>query len=640
MTNPSEDMNDANKPRPELPYLLASSDDLRDVDFEAPIRAVKTAECHVLSAKFKGMLLTEDGKLVRPADPAGRVFAMLASITDLHFKPEEKNEPFGPMLILANGGRSAAPSDFRDVLDVVAEMAKRAENPMLKARLADLCWLLDRRRANLGVLAVRAYLDIINSMASDQSGLEFRDNFDKLYHAYLYILRACDIAWALGKDKKEFIDCVELVKILRKKAVCARDQALTDWFSQMDLRLAASDQSEIASDIERVLAAPSHGVVTDKISDLWNLAAEAYQKAGKDTERDRCRTEAAEVWVRQAERSPHPLLAAHAMSNAIAKLSGLRDKKDRRKELRHRLVEIQSRIPEELTAFSQSVNLEKFIEEGKRVVSGRNLVESLFIFASLFQSPDPEELRRHAVEAVSRAPLASLFSSVHIDREGKTVHQTRGGGVGEANEPAIQRQIAEIVGIRRGIAARGAIEAARQTIMAEHFLSDDIFMSLLQYSPFVPENLVATFSRGFLRFFQGDFISAIYILTPLLENSLRHILKLHGYDVSTFDDATQTQQDRTLSSLFSQMRTELDAVFTTAITTDIENLFLTRPGPALRHELAHGLISDGTPYGSDAIHGCGLIFRLCLIFLCQYFKFMQSEIEQKTTGDPNDPGLC
>lgn len=631
MTNRSEGTNDANDSPPQLPYLLATSDDLHDLDFEAPIRGVKTAECHVLSAKFKGRLPTEDGKQAPPTDSAGRVFAMLASITELHFKPEEKNEPFGPMLILANGGRSAAPSDFRDVLDVVAEMAKRGENPMLKARLADLCWLLDRSRANLGVLAVRAYLDIVKSMMSDQSGLEFRDNFDKLYHAYRYILRACDIAWALGKDKKEFKDCVELVKILRKKAVCARDQALTDWFSQMDLRLAASAPAEIASDIERVLAAPNHGVVADKVSDLWSLAAEAYHKAEKDTERDRCRAEAAEVWAQQAERSPHPLSASHAMSNAIAKLSGLRDKRDRRNELKHRLVEIQSRIPEELSTFSQSVNLEEFIKYGEQAVSGRSWLESLFIFAGLCQSPDPEELRRQAVEAVSRAPLASRFSSVHMDREGKTVHQTRGGGFGEANEPAIQRQVADIIGIRRGIVANGAIEAARQTIMAEHFLSDDTFILLLRYSPFVPENLIATFSRGFLRFFQGDFISAIYILTPLLENSLRHILKLHGYDVSTFDDATQTQQDRTLSSLFSQMRAELDAVFTTAITTDIEYLFLTRPGPALRHELAHGLISDGTAYGADAIYGCWLIFSLCIIPLYQCFESTQSESACKAT---------
>jgi hypothetical protein len=154
---------------------------------------------------------------------------------------------------------------------------------------------------------------------------------------------------------------------------------------------------------------------------------------------------------------------------------------------------------------------------------------------------------------------------------------------------------------------------ARQYILSEHFISEDVFATLLQHSGFVPPELSLTFATGFTRFFQGDFISALYILTPLLENSLRYVLKQNGHDVSIFDDATQTQQDRTISSLFEQMRTELDSIFTEAITTDIENVFLSKIGPHLRHSVAHGLLHDGDPRGTDAIYACWLIFRLCLL---------------------------
>lgn len=149
---------------------------------------------------------------------------------------------------------------------------------------------------------------------------------------------------------------------------------------------------------------------------------------------------------------------------------------------------------------------------------------------------------------------------------------------------------------------------------------------ILQHSPFVPPGLVATFSRGFLRFLQGDFASAVYILTPLLENSLRHVLKSHGHDVTIFDDARQTQQDRTISSLFEQMRDELDAIFTKPITADIENVFLSRPGPHLRHDIAHGLAHDGMPYGPDAVYGCWLILRLCLLPLFPYREQLRGPI--------------
>jgi hypothetical protein len=161
--------------------------------------------------------------------------------------------------------------------------------------------------------------------------------------------------------------------------------------------------------------------------------------------------------------------------------------------------------------------------------------------------------------------------------------------------------------------ASGKIEVARQTNLNEHYVSDDVFAALLQLSPFVPSYLVATFSRGFTRFFQGDLISAAYILIPLLEKSLRHILKSNGHDVTIFDDATQTQEDRGISSLFEQMGTELESVLTPAIASDIERLFLTKPGPHIRHALSHGLFDDGDPYGADSIYGCWLMFRLCLL---------------------------
>ena len=133
----------------------------------------------------------------------------------------------------------------------------------------------------------------------------------------------------------------------------------------------------------------------------------------------------------------------------------------------------------------------------------------------------------------------------------------------------------------------------------------------------MPPELVATFSLGLLRFFQGDFISATYILTPLLEGALRHVLKMYGYDVAIFDDAKQTQQDRTISSLFEQMRDELDEVFTAPITTDVEGVFLSRNGPHLRHDIAHALRMTArrmVPMPFTAV-GLSSSFVFCRFFL-------------------------
>jgi hypothetical protein len=422
------------------------------------------------------------------------------------------------------------------------------------------------------------------------------------------------IGRSIGWDKAETVAARLLVVQLRKRANGSGMSAPVHWFSRLDLDFGVSDPGEVAVGVDGVLNVMQGLESMPGLLDLWRLAARAYHLAKRDSAAYRCKTAAAECLVAEAENAPSALVASHHLSAAIAELHGIPGKKDRRIELRHRLIDIQAGISEELSVFTHEMDLREIVENVEKGIKKRGLLEQLLMFATLAHSPDPNELVKEAVASIQQHPLASLFGASHLDREGKVIHRTDGGLLGETGkDSAVRTQIAQAEGIRRRLIAFGLIDPARRAMMEDHYLSDDVFSSLLQYSPFVPADLLETFAKGFARFFHGDFVSATYILTPLLENSLRHVLKAHGHDVIIFDDTSQTQQDRTISSLFEQMRAELDGIFTKTITADVENVFLMKPGPFLRHALAHGLLHDGDPYGPDAIYGCWLIMRLCLI---------------------------
>nr|NTI33099.1 hypothetical protein [Rhizobium rhizogenes] len=233
------------------------------------------------------------------------------------------------------------------------------------------------------------------------------------------------------------------------------------------------------------------------------------------------------------------------------------------------------------------------------------------------------------MESIEDRPLSSIFSASFHDRDGKVSY--RAPGVDLMSAPtgeSLRPSIAQSERIRRQIYALGDIQTARRLINERYFVTDETFSALLKYSGFVPQELVQTYSRGFRRFFQGDPVSGLYILTPLLEASIRHMLKGRGHDVSTFDNATKTQQDLTISAMFDQMKPELVEVFGNAIIADIENVFLSQPGPTIRHEVAHGLMDDGGPYGPDSAYACWLIFRLCLIPLFPYREQFDEELWQ------------
>lgn len=615
-SDPQNPASESGEPEGLPVWLRASLTDLVDLDFEAPIVGSPSADSNELGQQFRAAIdsAAADGS---PETPATRVFSMLAAVMGMHLKAQEPNEPFGPMVVWADGRRSAAPGDFRgEPVDVLAEMAPRAKHPVLRARLADICWLLDRKRVQLGMTATSAYVEIVRQVDGGALKFQFDNEQGALTHEARDLLRrALSIARGRGLDPSSATLVRELIANLRTRSFDKRLVVPAMWFGHLDMDFNVSDPGEIGKGVESLIADLAAGTDGHAILNLWRLASRAYHLAKKDSDKQRTQSEAAEQLVRMAAHQPLAMLAASMIAEAIAELHGVPGKKDRRKELRHCLVDVQAGIADEMSPFSIPIDLEEIVRVVQQDVRRRpSLRDKLFVFAALERSPDPAQLADAAATSIREHPLASLFSATHHDSEGKVIHRSDGAGFGDGeNKSAIERQIAQDEHVRRHVVASGKIEAARQVIATNHYLSDDAFVNLLLYSAFAPRDTVATYGRGFLRFFQGDFTSGLYILTPLLENSLRHVLKSHGHDVTNFDDAKMTQQDRTISALFEQMRRELDSIFGPAITTDIENVFLKKSGPYLRHSLAHGLLPDRTPYGADAIYGCWLIFHLCML---------------------------
>ena len=600
-------------PQPAPPWEGASVADLEDFNFEVLIAGSKSADAGELGEIYRAAAAS------LPPDaangPAIRTFGTLAAVLGMHFKPQDPNEPFGPMLVLTDGRRSPTPADFRGPLvDLLAEMATRSKHPVLRARLADISWVIDRKRGQLGATAAGSYAEIVEQV--DTGALTFR--FDEDYGALKYdardlLRRALFIGRGTGLDKAGAVAASNTVAKLRQRALEKKMPTPTLWFAHLDLDFGISPPADIGKSVEALIAGLPDGTDADAIANLWRLATRAYHCAKCEQDKQRCQSAAAEQLVLMAERQPSAMLASHILAEAITELHGVPGLGERRKQLRHRLIDVQAGIADEMSSFSQPIDLSKLVEHTEQRMQHPSLRDKLFVFAALSQSPDPAQLVADAEKSIRQHPLSSLFAASHHDREGKVVHRSAGAGLGEKeNESAVQRQITQHESFRRHITAAGEIEVARQSIASSHYLADDSFATLLAHSPFVPRDTLMTYSRGFTRFFQGDFVSALYILTPLLENSLRYVLKSYGHDVTKFDDSRQTQEDRTISSLFEQMRQELDAIFGRAITTDIENVFLKKPGPYLRHSLSHGMLHDGDPYGSDALYGSWLIFHLCM----------------------------
>lgn len=207
----------------------------------------------------------------------------------MHLKAREREEPFGAMVAWADGRRSGIPADFRQGhVDLLADLANRSANTVLKARLADVCWLLDRRRTVMGPLAIGAYVDTIESIESGALTFPLSESDGALeYRSCDLLRRALYIGRAIGSDKPEVIRARNAVVRIRKQAIKLRKVHAILWFAELDIELGISGSAAVAVEIEDILSEPADANVHLLIS-LWRLAARGYHLGKQNDDKYRC----------------------------------------------------------------------------------------------------------------------------------------------------------------------------------------------------------------------------------------------------------------------------------------------------------------------------------------------------------------
>ena len=588
---------------------LVSAEQFALVDVEAPIRVSKKVDCWSLGNLYVTAALKakECGN-----EPAFRVFGLLSSIAKIKFKPEDQSEPYSPMFVF-DGKRHMIPADLRgEQSAVIAELVPTIRNPGLRARLADIVWYNDRKLAAMAEQAIDAYRETVQSVLDGEAGFFDEDWTASSKEGCNLLRRACQIALATGWKEPQASKLKSLVSNVILDAIGRKDYSGFLHAGEIALHCSIDDLTMIATNAETF--AISNGINHYDSHDLWKLAAQAYQKAGSQNDRDRCLTEAAETHVAIADAAGGKgMIAVSSIMDAIQALRQLPNTQQRRYELQKKLIDAQSSVRDEMGVISTPFDLTEYVEFARQNISSVTLAQALRRFAGLTRSRNPDELRDEALHITEQNPILSMMPSTLVDENGKVIAKSPGfiGDI-EDRDLALRYLIARNESLRRQYDVQGLIEPARQIIQSEHPIDRCDLGSIVEMTPFVPADRVDLVTTGLTRFFGGDFFSALHILVPQLEHSLRHILKLADVEPSAIKP-NMTQIYRTLSVMLNKEREPLEGLLGASIVFEIENLFDFEGGPSLRHQLAHGLITDAQCYDSDSIYACWFIYRFyCL----------------------------
>ena len=630
--NQDVDLPEPSEPPPEKSAIpgvdfVVSSESILTSQFNDILKGVASVACFDINQRLDEVHAAAAGEHLH-------ALALLAGLTNYHFDPDNRTEPFRPMMVFGDR-RSLIPTDLlAEQINELVDVVPTVLNSGLRARISDVIWFMQRKRRDMAELAISSYCDCVTSVRDETATQAHGSESPWSMQSVKLLVRAAAISRA---TKWAFAASGALRNLIGSSVSTSHANSQPADFcriAKLDLDYGISNTTQIAVWAEQLATHETLTGIPDQRMDLWKIAARTYHIEGNRPESDRCKIEGAECFVQKSEQSVgSAMLQSSFLHDAITSLRGIRGTGPRRAELETRLRTIQPTIRDEMGEFSSQIDLTEIVEHSLATVRGHSLPKALLALMICDKPPTPDEIRRTAVDHMAKFPLQGLMPTQVFDHQGRVVFRSPGShGSQEDNEQHIRYSMCFHRNTSRQIAVAGAINPIRRTITDEHPVSVDELQAVLEHSPFIPDGHSHIFARGMFHFMAGEDLEAASILIAQLENSLRHLLILKGVDTSTTDDHG-IQTEASLSVLLNpngSWRSTIEQILPSRYSHEIDLLFLFAGGPGLRNQIAHGKIPVGGFWDHNMVYGVWLILHLALIPLVQHWDDVETLFVNRT----------
>ena len=544
-----------------------------------------------------------------------KVLWLLGDVCSMMLSPKSINEPFKPAIVM-RGQRSAIPEDLSDPdIAFLSGIVNTIDDPWLKARLADLIWLRKRPRdIRFALMAIDSYRSIpIDRETWVFDGQECWE-------------RAIGLARMLNAGSGERLKEIEEAVIRAFESSTRQDGFLVLGLAGLlfDNGLGRDERSTIAQKLESLAREFDGEGDLHSAREFLKVSAKWFKAAGDNEKIAEMTVAVAESFVKEAEAriesdKPSHMAAAGFYEDAIQTYRTIPHSErpvhrvdERLKELQLRLNESGKKALDEMGVISiPGIDLSQYIEDARSSVHDKSTMEALEAFANLQPYSNVKELRQQVIKKLQKYPLQAIIAGVMMGRDGRVIARRPGMSLGdtpsEDDEIGIRAEMVHDHGIMVGMVVQGRILPALEVLQLEHRLRESDFFYLASRSPIVPIGRERLFGMALFAGYDYDFVTALHLLIPQIENMVRFHLKSAGVKTTTLD-SKGIETENGLSTLMGLP--ECETMFGEDLTFEIKALFCDAYGPNLRNELAHGLLDDRACQSAYAIYAWWLCLKL------------------------------
>lgn len=417
--------------------------------------------------------------------PASEFFGLLSQVFSMGYRPDNLEEPFGPLWVM-DGGRTAIPADFTDFnLDILTHLVGKSGESAVDARISDVLWLR-RKKVKDAETAISSNIDHAKENLKIQN--------EDWNHALESFERACQLWKQLGRQAQfaseieaVILSClnenepepdndfrIKVLRIVTKYSVDSNLAARQQWTEKLS---------------EEMLNAKNFGKANDYLEISLDLS-----RLNKDSKSEtRVKRKIVDYLVEQAKRlksdGASGLLLAGCYSKAIEaarRLGGLRDLID---NLHKEMNEAQKDALSELKPVEVSIDVTKYISVGRDAVASVPIEQALIEIAKLAEPISINDLQKMIEDLAKKYPLAYHISGVTYNDKGRVVARTSPALAADDDEQkaGTQAHMISECGRQQDLLGRSIFQSARLALKERVPLGATIFEDLVSNNPFVPQ---------------------------------------------------------------------------------------------------------------------------------------------------------
>lgn len=297
--------------------------------------------------------------------------------------------------------------------------------------------------------------------------------------------------------------------------------------------------------------------------------------------------------------------------------------KEERKRLAKRIAPVkQASLKAMQTLKSEPYDLTEAINYLENLVNNSSIEDNIYNLAFISKLENPEELEEHRKN--SPTFLSSMFATTIIDQAGrkKCIVPAYHNASPEDKIHVLEYNAAK----RYSTLAQAFIIRYLYLLQKKGEVAEDILRLIMQENAFVPEDRIESFVKGFSAGFKMDFITAIPILMPQVENAIRVMAETCGAVVY------KTNTDGTEECLSLESILKLPEVIDCLEEELLFNLrvfYTSEYGIGLRNNNAHGLLGDGQLQSDISIAAWWFTLRLCCMFSSKCLKHRLENVKRE-----------